>query len=348
MRQYLLTEFGGDLEARDSDDPVPQGREVLVRVRRCGVCHSDLHLQEGYFDLGGGQKFMMASRGMKLPMALGHEVLGEVLAAGPDAGEVPIGKTMLVHPWIGCMNCSACKEGRENDCTAMQAIGIVRDGGFATHMIVPAPEFLVDIGDIDPSVAAPLACSGVTVYSALKKILPVRQNEWVAIIGAGGLGLSAITIARAMGLQNIVAVDVDDGKLAAARAQGAAAGVNGMGDDAGDRLSKISGGELIGALDTVGTEATTGLAVSALRKTGRLVIVGLHGGEFKMPLPFFPQKAMTVRGSYVGSAAELRELVSPSLPTAKSPRSRWRPGPWRQRIRRLRIWRQAGLWGVWC
>lgn len=310
MRQYLLTEFGGDLEARDADDPVPVGREVLVRVRRCGVCHSDLHLQGGYFDLGGGERFMMASRGMELPMALGHEVLGEVISAGPEAGDVELGKTMLVHPWIGCMECDACRDGRENDCTKMSAIGIVRDGGFGTHLIVPGAEFLVDIGDIDPSIAAPLACSGLTVYSALKKVLPVRRKEWLAVIGAGGLGLSAVTIARAMGVENVIAVDIDDDKLAAAQAQGAVATVNSGTQDAAEQLVSAANGELIGVLDTVGMEATTGLAVAALRKTGRLVIVGLHGGEFRMPLPYFPQKALTVRGSYVGSVAELRELVA--------------------------------------
>ena len=265
MRRYVLTKFGGDLEARDTDDPVPVGREVLVRVRRCGVCHSDLHLKDGYFELGDGEKFTMESRGMVLPMALGHEVLGEVIAAGPEAGTVPVGKTMLVHPWIGCRNCKACADGRDNDCTAMKALGIVRDGGYGSHMIVPDPRYLVDIGGIDPSVAAPLACSGLTVYSALKKLLPVRDYEGLAVIGAGGLGLSAVSIAKGLGVRNIVAVDLDGDKLAAAQAQGATGVVNSGAADAADALIAATGGELTAVLDTVGMEATAQLAIHNLK-----------------------------------------------------------------------------------
>lgn len=310
MRRYVLTKFGGDLEALDTPDPEPRGREVLVKVRRCGVCHSDIHLKDGYFELGDGERFTMASRGMELPMAMGHEILGEVVAAGPDAVDPPIGRTMLVHPWAGCGDCVACNDERDNDCTAMRALGIVRDGGYSSHVIVPDVRHLVDIGDLDLSMAAPIACSGLTVYSALKKVLPVRSYEWLAVIGCGGLGLSAISIAKGLGVENVVAVDVDAAKLDAARAQGAAAVVDASAADAAEKLVEVSGGELTAALDTVGMEATAHMAVAALRKTGRLVIVGLHGGRFSMPLPFFPQKALTVRGSYVGSVAELRELVA--------------------------------------
>jgi len=212
MRRYALTEFGGDLEAIDSPDPTPKGAEILVRVRRCGVCHSDVHIRHGYFDLGDGEQFRMADRGMKLPMAMGHEVLGEIVAAGPDAGDVEIGATRLVHPWIGCGNCEACREERDNDCTAMNALGIIRDGGYASHVMVPDKRFLVDVDGIDLATAAPLACSGLTVYSALKKVLPIRENEWLAVFGAGGLGLSAVSIARSMGVKNVLAVDLDDEK----------------------------------------------------------------------------------------------------------------------------------------
>ena len=310
MRRYALVEFGGDLQPIDDPDPVPTGREVLVRVRRCGVCHSDIHISHGYFDMGDGNKFRMSDRGMELPMALGHEILGEVVAVGDAVTEDVLGRTMLVHPWIGCGTCRACKEERDNDCTAMKAIGIARDGGYATHVLVPDARFLVDIEGVDLSIAAPLACSGLTVYSALKKILPVREGESIAIIGAGGLGLSAIAIARALGAEHVIAVDIDAGKREAALEIGADAVFDPSAHEApAPALAAMAPGGIFGILDTVGMEATSALGVAAITKTGRYVVVGLHGGKFSMPLPMLPQKALTVRGSYVGSVRELRELV---------------------------------------
>ncbi|MEO1292088.1 MAG: alcohol dehydrogenase [Pseudomonadota bacterium] len=309
MRSYALVEFGKPLEAIDAPDPVPTGTEVLIKVRRAGVCHSDIHIAEGYFDLGDGQKLRMQDRGMKLPMTLGHEILGDVVSAGPDAGPVAIGQTMLVHPWIGCEACEACDEGRENDCPKMRAIGIVRDGGYATHVIVPHPKFLVDIGDVDPSVAVSYSCAGVTVYSALTKLLPIRDTEWLVVMGAGGLGLNAVSIARALGAPKIVSVDLDDEKLAAAREMGADAVVNARSADAGAELQRLTDGQISAVLDTVGGEPTAALGISALKKTGRFVIVGLYGGSLRLSLPLLPQKALTVRGSYVGSSRELRELM---------------------------------------
>lgn len=310
MRRYALVDFGGDLKEIETENPVPKGREVLVRVRRCGVCHSDIHMKHGYFDLGDGKRFRMSDRGVTLPLALGHEVLGEVVAIGDAVNDLSIGSTMLVHPWIGCMTCEACREGRENDCTQMAALGIVRDGGYASHMLVPDARFLVDVTGIDPDIVAPYACSGLTVYSALKKMLPIASGGWLAIMGAGGLGLSAVSIARAMGVERIVAVDIDARKLAVATSLGADVVINSSEGDASAALARATGGMLLSVLDTVGAPATTDLAVSNLRKTGTLIVVGLHGGTFSMPSVFLPQKALTVRGSYVGSCAELRELIA--------------------------------------
>ncbi|MGI9387925.1 MAG: alcohol dehydrogenase [Methyloligellaceae bacterium] len=310
MKSYALVGFGQPLQEIESADPVPQGTEVLIKVRRCGVCHSDIHISEGYFDFGDGQKFRMTDRGMELPTTLGHEVLGEVIAAGPDAEEAPIGKTMLVHPWIGCGTCRACREERENDCATMKPIGVLRDGGYATHVIVPDPKFLVDVEGIDPTIVTPYACSGVTVYTALKKALPVEDDEWLCIMGAGGLGLTAVSIAKAMGADQIVSVDIDDEKLAVARDMGATEVLNPKTcEDPVATLTEMTGGMLLAAVDTVGSEQTSRLGILSLRKTGRYVVVGLYGGALKIPMPILPLKALTVRGSYVGSCRDLRELI---------------------------------------
>lgn len=309
---YDLVAFGKPLEAREREVPEPKGTEVLVRVRRSGVCHSDIHIADGFFDLGEEGEMRMEDRGMRLPMAMGHEILGEVVAAGPDARDVPIGKTMLVHPWIGCMkpDCKACSSGRENDCTTMRALGVVRDGGYGEYVLVDDPKFLVDVDGLDPDTVTPYACSGITVYNALKKAGLTDDDEWLAVMGAGGLGLNAVAIGRAMGFKNIVSVDIDERKLQAAVEMGASAVLNGNRDDALQELRRITGNRLMAVVDTVGAPSTSRLAIRALLKTGRYVVVGLYGGDFKMPLPWLPQRALTVRGSYVGSCNDLRELIA--------------------------------------
>ena len=310
MKKYALVEIGKPLEELDCPDPVPTGTEVLVRIRRSGVCHSDLHIADGYFDMGEGKKMELKDR-MQLPMALGHEILGEVVAAGPEASDAPIGKTMLVHPWIGCGDCQACNEDRENDCLNMNALGIRRDGGYATHVLVDHPKFLVNVDGLDLDTVTPLACSGVTVYNALRKAMPLENDEWLCVMGAGGLGLNAVSIAKAMGVKHIVAVDRDNDALAAARDMGADAVVNSAEtSNVIKALQKLTNNKLLAVVDTVGNESTSKNSVYALLKMGRYIVVGLHGGTFKMPLPMLPQKALTVRGSFVGSCKDLQELIA--------------------------------------
>ena len=310
MKKYALVEIGKPLKELEFPDPVPTGTQVLVRIRRSGVCHSDLHITDGYFDMGEGNKMELSGR-MELPMALGHEILGEVVSAGPEAPDAPIGKTMLVHPWIGCSDCQACNEGRENDCLNMNPLGIRRDGGYATHVLVDHPKFLVDIDGLDLDNVTHLACSGVTVYNALRKALPIQDTEWLCVMGAGGLGLNAVSIAKAMGVKKIVSVDRDSDALAEAKDMGADEVVNGAETpDVIRALRKITENNLLAVVDTVGNEITSRNSVEALLKMGRYIVVGLHGGTFKMPLPMLPQKALTVRGSFVGSCKDLQELIA--------------------------------------
>ena len=157
---------------------------------------------------------------MKPPVTLGHEPYGTIVAAGPEAGDVPIGADRLVCPWIGCGICARCREGQDNYCMAPRNIGVQRPGGYADHLLVPHPKYLVDASGVDPAWAATLSCSGLTTYSAVSKLNPIPSDEWVAVMGAGGLGLMAIEMLKAAGHQRIVSVDVDAAKLAAARAAG--------------------------------------------------------------------------------------------------------------------------------
>jgi len=188
MRSYRITEFGGAVSEATLDIPEPHGTEVLIKVTHAGVCHSDLHIAGGYYNLGAGAKLTLGDRDINLPHTMGHEVLGTAIKAGPDAAAAPIGVSRLVRPWIGCMECSECQRGRANLYVKAQSVSVFRPGGYAEYMLVPHPKFLVNADGIHPAVATAYACSGVTVYSALKKALPVGDDEWLVIMGCGGLG----------------------------------------------------------------------------------------------------------------------------------------------------------------
>ena len=310
MLSYDVTEWGKPLQPATRETPRPTGTEVLLKLTYCGVCHSDVHIRDGYFELGGGKRFYMTERGMKLPHTLGHEPYGTVLAAGPEAGSVPIGQDRLVCPWIGCGTCIRCREGQDNLCMAPRYVGVQRPGGYADHLLIPHPKYLVDATGVDPAWAATLSCSGLTTYSAVSKLNPIPRDEWVAVMGAGGLGLMAIEMLKASGHERIVVVDIDAGKLEAARAAGAAGVVDGRDPQAANALKQVSGGMIYGAVDLVGATSTASLALGALRKGGRLILVGLYGGEIPLSLVSLIQRAITIQGSYVGTVAELKEVVA--------------------------------------
>ena len=310
MLSYDVVAWQRPLQRIDRATPRPKGTEVLVKLKYCGVCHSDVHIRDGYFDLGGGRRLHMSERGMHPPVTLGHEPFGTVIAAGPAAGDVPMGKDRIIYPWIGCGGCARCREGLDNYCMVPNMIGIQRPGGYADHLLVPHPRYLVDPGNIDPVWAATLSCSGLSTYAAVAKLKPIPSEEWVAVIGAGGLGLSAIGILHALGHRRIVALDLDDAKLAAATGAGAHTVMNTGQTGAGQRLKEIAGGALYAAIDFVGSAATAALALEALRKGGKLVLVGLFGGEVPLSIGTTILRAITVQGSHLGTVAELQEVVA--------------------------------------
>ena len=311
MLSYDMIEHGKPLQRAVRDTPKPQGTEVLVRITRCGVCHSDLHIWDGYFDLGGGKRFYVKDRGCVPPFTLGHEPFGVVEALGPDAKGVAIGAKRVVYPWIGCGECAVCRAGQDNYCLAQRFLGVSRPGGYASHLIVAHPRYLVDAEGIDESFAATLACSGVTTYSAIKKLLPLAPREWVVVLGCGGLGLIALSTLRALGIERVIACDIDEAKLASAREAGALETVNSRaGEEALARIQSISAGAVAGALDFVGMPTTANLGIAALAKGGRYILCGLFGGEITLSLPPIAQRAIGIVGSYVGNLQELNEVVA--------------------------------------
>ncbi len=331
MRCYCVLHHGQPLEAVDRPVPQPQGTEVLVKVSAAGLCHTDLHLWEGYYDLGGGKKLALADRGIKPPLTLSHEIVGQVAAAGSEAAALVAGlsgRPVLIHPWIGCGECAACRRGEENICIKPQSLGVARPGGFAEYVLVPHPRYLVDISGLDEAEAAPLACAGVTTYSALKKFGARIHEAPVVVIGAGGLGLMAIEVLKALGGQGAVVVDIDPVKREAARAAGALAVIDAKASDAVQQIQAATDSGARAVLDLVGATPTVSLAVASCARGGHIVICGLMGGDITLSLPVIPMRPLTLQGSYVGTLEELRELVAlvqrtgmKAIPVARRPLS---------------------------
>ena len=310
MRAWAVVENGKDLQEIELPTPKPTGKQVLLEVTHCGVCHSDLHIWEGYYDIGGGKRMSLKDRGVKLPLAMGHEIVGRVVKLGPDATGVSVGDLRIVFPWVGCGVCERCLAEEDNMCLVGRSLGVFQNGGYATHVLAMEPRHLVDPGTVDPALAATYACSGITVYSAIKKVMPLPSDSPVVLVGAGGLGLNAIAVLKAMGHRNIIAVDISEEKRATATAAGATATVDGSGDNVAAAIMEAAGGPVRAIIDLVNGTATARFSMGALTKGGRLVQVGLFGGDMTLMLPVMAMRELTVGGSYVGNPKELRELVA--------------------------------------
>ena len=328
MRAWAVVESGAPLQEIELPTPEPKGTEVLLETTYCGVCHSDLHIWEGYYDVGGGRKMSLKDRGVVLPLAMGHEIVGRVVKLGPEATGVRPGDIRIVYPWLGCGTCKSCVSDEDNMCLQPRSLGVYQNGGYGTHVLAPHPRHLVDPGNVEPAVAATYACSGVTVLSAIKKVMPIDPDEAIVLIGAGGLGLNAIAVLKAMNHRKIVVADVSAEKRAAAERAGAHITVDAAGDGIAKRVMQACGGPVLAVIDLVNGSATARFGFDALRKGGKLVQVGLFGGELMLPLPIMPIRALTVQGSYVGTLKDLRELVSLAqkgelkpLPVATVPQS---------------------------
>ena len=306
MKSYQAPEPGMPLQEVESPTPKPTGREVVVKTIACGVCHTDIHLHTGAFDLGDGNKLNVP---VPNPFTLGHEVFGEVVAVGPDASNVSIGDKRIVYPWIGCNQCDVCHNGDEHLCSSGPVIGVMMPGGFGDHVIVPDSKYLHDAGDTPEHLAGSYACSGLTAFSALKKGAPYSSDNDLIIIGLGGVGMMGLQIAKAAFNCNPIVVDVDEKKLKLALENGASAAINPMDDDSATKVLEITGGNASVAIDFVGSEQSTAFGINLLRKGGKYIIVGLYGGELKLPLPLIPILERGVQGSYTGSHEDMHELM---------------------------------------
>jgi len=308
LRRQSLTAYQTPLCETIVDCPEPTGTEVLIRIERCGVCHSDLHMQDGYFTLGDG-KTLDVRAGRTLPFTLGHEIAGVVERTGPDAHVAP-GTKAAIFPWIGCGNCAACAAGEENLCLTNRHLGVSVDGGFASHVLVPHPRYLIDYAPLSPAFAGALMCSGLTAYSALKRIATHAKRGPALLVGMGGVGMMGLSIARAIFPHPPIVADIDPHKRQAALNAGAAAAYDPADREARRALLKATGGGVFAACDFVGSDKSIAFAMGGLAKGGKVAVTGLLGGNFPLPTTMFVLKAMTVEGTLIGTLEEARELMA--------------------------------------
>ncbi len=308
MKSAQIIEPNKPLQINEIVLPNPNGNQVIIRVKSTGVCHSDLHLWEGGYDTGDG--FMkVTDRGVKFPVTPGHEVVGTVEQIGDSVEGVNIGDLVLIYPWIGCEQCPTCENGDTNLCESPKSLGVFQNGGYAEYVLVPDSKFLAKINNLDPDAAASLACSGLTAFTAIKKAL-VNKPENILIVGAGGLGLMGVQIAKALTNSNIICADLDDEKLNSAKKLGATHIVNTKKPDAIKEIMSICNEKGVDSIiDFVNAPPTVKMDLSIIRKRGNIVLVGLFGGSVDLSLVSIPLKAITIQGAYTGNYNDMIELI---------------------------------------
>jgi propanol-preferring alcohol dehydrogenase len=311
MKTARIVEVNQPLQVQELQIPKPKGAQVLIKVQSSGVCHSDIHLWEGGYQGPESQFLKTTERGVKYPLTPGHEIAGMIDSMGEQAEGFSKDEKVLVFPWIGGGLCPACRAGDENLCDKPRSLGIYTEGGYAEYVLVPSYKYLVKLGDdIDTDTSAPLSCSALTAYGAVKNS-SLRPNDNIVIVGAGGLGLMAIQLAKAITGSKIIAMDIDDAKLKEAKENGAANTINSKEEDAAKAVMELT--DKMGAdavIDFVNASKTVETDMQLLRRRAKVVLVGLFGGELKLNLVTMPTRAYRLIGSYTGNITDLIELVS--------------------------------------
>src|ERR1700748_2392003 len=309
MRRQSLVKFDAPLCETIVETPKPQAREGLVRIERCGLCHSDLHIQDGYADLGGGKR-LDTTRGMTLPFTLGHEIAGVVEEVGGEVSGDLVATKKAVFPWIGCGQCRDCLNGDENLCGKQRFLGVAVDGGFASHVLVPDAKYLLEYDPLPVNQAATLMCSGVTAYGALKRLVDRPRQRNLLLIGLGGVAMMGLSFAQAMFKQSITVADLSSAARETALKNGAAVAYDPAEPEINRRIIRETEGGFDEIVDFAGNEKSMAFAVSVVARGGKIVVSGLMGGSLSLPMVQWIYKRMTIEGFMVGTLAEGRELMA--------------------------------------
>jgi alcohol dehydrogenase, propanol-preferring len=313
MKAARIVKPNEPLEVQQLETPRARGSQVLIKVESSGVCHSDIHLWEGGYEGLEGQFLKTTDRGVKYPLTPGHEIAGVVDSLGEGAEGFTKNEKVLVYPWIGEGRCPACRIGQENLCDKPRSLGVYTDGGYAEYVLVPSYRYLLKMDediDMDTNASATLSCSALTAYGAVKNA-DLKPNDNVVIVGAGGLGLMAIQLAKAVRGSKIIAMDLDDEKLGAAKKNGADNTINSKKEDPVKAVMELT--DNMGAdavVDFVNASKTVESDIQFLRRRAKLVLVGFFGGELKLSLVSMPTRAYRLIGSYTGTLSDMVELVS--------------------------------------
>ena len=295
MKAAVLHKPGSPLVIEDAEVPRPGPGEILIKIKACGVCHTDVHLAAGEWRLP------------KLPLILGHEVTGVVEAVDSGTNGFQPGDRVGVS-WThsSCGSCEYCTTDREPLCPEIVITGFMVDGGYAEYITAPASHTIQIPTDLSFLEAAPLFCAGLTSYRALK-ISGARVGDSVAIWGVGGLGHYGIQIARTMGAR-VIAVDIDAKKLELARELGADVAVNAGERDAGKQIRELGGAHVVVCLAP--TAAAIEQGFQALRRGGTLVLVAVPADNFTLPVLGSIAKGIRILTSAVGTRQDLREVLA--------------------------------------
>jgi D-arabinose 1-dehydrogenase-like Zn-dependent alcohol dehydrogenase len=309
MRGAVITQFQQPLVVQVLPDPTPGPTDVIVQTEACGICRSDWHVWQHHLTWLGIEA--------ALPRVPGHEFGGTVVEIGREVRGFRVGDRVTVPFHLGCGRCALCRAGRYNLCLAYGCIGVHHDGGYGNFVKVPSADTtLVHLPDsVDALTAAALGCRFMTSYHAVVEQGAVRPGEWVAVFGIGGVGLSAVQVAAAIGAR-VIAVGRSADKLAKARSEGAEITIQAGAKVAAEIIDVTHGGASV-TIDALGSSETTLPALQALAKHGRHVQVGLTGpadaGVIAIPMDVVVFKELQLMGSFgcpISSYAGMLSMVA--------------------------------------
>ena len=324
MKAAVLRDINRGLEVEEIRTPRPRTGEVLVKVSACGLCHSDLHV------LGGAIAF-------PLPAVLGHEVAGEIVEVGPgnENSGLSVGQRVAGAFLMPCGQCGACAEGRDDLCGPFFALNRLKGhlyddetrlfdldgspiamysmGGLAQYCVIPSTSVAPIPDVIDPVAGAILGCAAMTAFGAVRRGADLRHGESVAVVATGGVGSNIIQIARAFGAPQVIAIDVAQDKLDAARELGATHTVNSLQENVHDTVFALTQGRGVDvAFEALGRPQTWGSALDSLRDGGRLVAIGLGAGvqTADVEINRTVRRSQSIIGSYgARTRTDLPEVV---------------------------------------
>ncbi|EFX90955.1 GroES-like protein [Actinobacillus ureae ATCC 25976] len=283
----------GTVEIVERDIPEIKNGEALVEVEYCGVCHTDLHVAAGDY-------------GKKPGRILGHEGIGIVKSIAPDVTNLKVGDRVSIA-WMfeSCGSCEYCTTGRETLCRSVKNAGYTVDGGMATHCVVTA-DYAVKVPEgLDPAQASSITCAGVTTYKGIK-VSGVRAGQWIAIYGAGGLGNLAVQYAKKVFGARVIAIDINDDKLAFAKEVGADLTINPLKEDSVQVIQEKVGGAHAAVMTAV-SKVAFNAAVNCVRAGGRVVAIGLPPETMDLSIPRIVLDGIEIVGSLVGTRQDLAE-----------------------------------------